>query len=380
MTPSAPDLPLLAKGKVREIYDLGDDLLMVASDRISTYDVVHPTPIPDKGRVLTGLSVTWFDLTGDIVPNHFVSATDGVPEDLRGRALRVQRLNMLPVECVVRGYITGSGWKDYQRTGTVSGLELPEGLRESDKLPEPLYTPSTKADVGHDEAIDFEQTVELIGDRALAERVRDVSLAVYDAIADHARERGVILADTKFEFGLDANGELVLGDEVCTPDSSRFWPADEYEPGKGQPSFDKQYVRDWAAGTGWDKTPPAPAIPDDVVAATRERYVTAYERLAGEPFSAWLRATATGAPRQCQVRARVLIRPKAGILDPQGQTVERALPALGFEGVSNVHVGRLVELDIEDPSQLDAMCEQLLTNPLIEDYEIQLPDPRAVRE
>ena len=294
MTPSAPDLPLLAKGKVREIYDLGDDLLMVASDRISTYDVVHPTPIPDKGRVLTGLSVTWFDLTGDIVRNHFVSATDGVPEDLRGRALRVQRLNMLPVECVVRGYITGSGWKDYQRTGTVSGLALPEGLRESDKLPEPLYTPSTKAEVGHDEAIDFEQTVELIGDRALAERVRDVSLAVYNAIADHARERGVILADTKFEFGLDADGELVLGDEVCTPDSSRFWPADEYEPGKGQPSFDKQYVRDWAAGTGWDKTPPAPAIPDDVVAATRERYVTAYERLAGEPFSAWLqRAGAT---------------------------------------------------------------------------------------
>jgi phosphoribosylaminoimidazole-succinocarboxamide synthase len=288
VTPSAPDLPLLAKGKVREIYDLGDDLLMVASDRISTYDVVHPTPIPDKGRVLTGLSVTWFDLTGDIVPNHYVSATDGVPEDLRGRALRVQRLNMLPVECVVRGYITGSGWKDYQRTGTVSGLQLPEGLIESDKLPEPLYTPSTKADEGHDEAIDFEQTVELIGDRALAERVRDVSLAVYVAVADHARERGVILADTKFEFGLDADGTLVLGDEVCTPDSSRFWPADEYEPGRGQPSFDKQYVRDWAAGTGWDKTPPAPAIPDDVVAATRERYVTAYERLAGEPFSAWL--------------------------------------------------------------------------------------------
>jgi phosphoribosylaminoimidazole-succinocarboxamide synthase len=218
-----------------------------------------------------------------------------VPEDLRGRALRVKRLQMLPVECVVRGYITGSGWKDYQRTGTVSGLELPEGLRESDKLPEPLYTPSTKAEVGHDEAIDFEQTVELIGDRALAERVRDVSLAVYGAIADYARERGVILADTKFELGLDEDGQLVLGDEVCTPDSSRFWPADEYEPGHGQPSFDKQYVRDWASGTGWDKSPPAPPIPDDVVAATRERYVTAYERLAGEPFSAWLERTgATG--------------------------------------------------------------------------------------
>jgi phosphoribosylaminoimidazole-succinocarboxamide synthase len=283
------DLPLIASGKVREMYDLGDRILMVASDRISTYDVVHPTPIPDKGRVLTGLSVTWFDLTGDIVRNHFVSATDGVPEDLRGRALRVKRLQMLPVECVVRGYLSGSGWKDYQRTGAVSGVELPAGLVESDKLPEPIYTPSTKADEGHDEAIDFEQTVELIGDRALAERVRDVSLAVYNAIADYARERGVILADTKFEFGLDEDGELVLGDEVCTPDSSRFWPADEYAPGKGQPSFDKQFVRDWAAGTGWDKTPPAPAIPDEVVAATRERYVTAYERLAGEPFSAWLR-------------------------------------------------------------------------------------------
>jgi phosphoribosylaminoimidazole-succinocarboxamide synthase len=295
VTSSAPDLPLVARGKVREIYDLGDDLLMVASDRISTYDVVHPTPIPDKGRVLTGLSVLWFDLTERIVPNHFKSVTDGVPEDLRGRALRVQRLRMLPVECIVRGYLSGSGWKDYQRTGTVSGLALPEGLRESDQLPEPLYTPSTKAEEGHDEAIDFEQTVELIGDRALAEQVRDASLRVYGAIAEYARERGVILADTKFEFGLDADGALVLGDEVCTPDSSRFWPADEYEPGRGQPSFDKQYVRDWAAGTGWDKSPPAPAIPDDVVAATRERYVRAYELLAGEPFAAWLERTGAAA-------------------------------------------------------------------------------------
>jgi phosphoribosylaminoimidazole-succinocarboxamide synthase len=276
------------------MYDLGDRILMVASDRISTYDVVHPTPIPDKGAVLTGLSAFWFGRTGHIVKNHYVSATEDVPDDVRARAMTVCKLRMLPVECVVRGYITGSGWKDYQATGKVSGIELPPGLRESERLPTPVFTPSTKADEGHDEAIDFEQTVELIGDRALAERVRDVSLAVYNAIADYARERGVILADTKFEFGLDEDGELVLGDEVCTPDSSRFWPADEYAPGKGQPSFDKQYVRDWAAGTGWDKTPPAPAIPDDVVAATRERYVTAYERLAGEPFSAWLqRAGAT---------------------------------------------------------------------------------------
>jgi len=271
------------------MYDLGTDLLMVASDRISTYDAVHPTPIPDKGKVLTGLSVLWFSLTEDVVPNHLVSYSDGVPEDLRGRALRVKRLEMLPVECVVRGYITGSGWKDYLATGSVSGIELPEGLQESEQLPEPLYTPSTKAETGHDEAIDFEQTVELLGgDRELAEHVRDVSIAVYQRVAAYARERGVILADTKFEFGRDADGNLVLGDEVCTPDSSRFWPADQYAVGRGQASFDKQYVRDWASGTGWDKAPPAPEIPSDVVSQTRERYVTAYEILAGEPFSAWV--------------------------------------------------------------------------------------------
>jgi phosphoribosylaminoimidazole-succinocarboxamide synthase len=241
--------------------------------------------------VLTGLSVVWFDLTREIVPNHLLSATDGVPAELRGRALRVKRLQMLPVECVVRGYITGSGWKDYQATGAVSGIELPPGLRESERLPEPIFTPSTKAEEGHDEAIDIEQAAELVGSRELAERLRDVSIAVYEAVAAHARERGVILADTKFELGFDADGTLTLGDEVCTPDSSRFWPADQYEVGRGQPSFDKQYVRDWAAGTGWDKTPPAPAIPDDVVAATRDRYVTAYEKLAGEPFSAWLERT-----------------------------------------------------------------------------------------
>jgi phosphoribosylaminoimidazole-succinocarboxamide synthase len=285
-------LQLLAKGKVREIYELGDDLLMVASDRISTYDVVHPTAIPDKGNVLTALSVLWFGLTADVVPNHLISATDGVPAELRGRALRVKRLQMLPVECVVRGYITGSGWKDYQATGAVSGIELPGGLRESEQLPEPIFTPSTKADEGHDEAIDLARAAELVGSPELAERLRDVSIAVYQTVAAHARERGVILADTKFEFGFDAGGTLTLGDEVCTPDSSRFWPADQYEVGRGQPSFDKQYVRDWAAGTGWDKAPPAPAIPDDVVAATRERYVTAYEKLAGEPFSAWLERTA----------------------------------------------------------------------------------------
>jgi phosphoribosylaminoimidazole-succinocarboxamide synthase len=287
------DLPLLASGKVRELYDLGDRLLLVASDRISTYDAIHPTPIPDKGKVLTGLSVFWFERLGGIVPNHLVSATDSVPDEVRGRAIVVEKLSMLPVECVVRGYITGSGWKDYQATGTVSGLELPPGLQESEQLPQPLYTPSTKAEIGHDEAIDFEQTVDLLGgDRALAERVRDVSIELYATAAEHARERGVILADTKFELGRRPDGTLVLGDEVLTPDSSRFWPVEGYAPGRGQPSFDKQFVRDWAASTGWDKAPPAPPIPDDVVARTREKYVEAYELIAGEPFTAWLERTA----------------------------------------------------------------------------------------
>jgi len=293
------ELPLIASGKVREMYDLGQAdgagvpaLLMVASDRISTYDAVHPTPIPDKGKVLTGLSVFWFAKTRAIVANHLLSTSEGVPEEARGRALVVRRLQMLPVECVVRGHITGSGWKDYQATGAVSGIALPAGLQESERLPEPIFTPSTKADVGHDEAIDFERAAELVGDRALMERVRDASVELYSFAADHARERGVILADTKFEFGLDEDGELTLGDEVLTPDSSRYWPADGFEVGRGQPSFDKQYVRDWASGTGWDKNPPAPAIPDEVVEATRERYVTAYEKLAGEPFSAWLERTA----------------------------------------------------------------------------------------
>ena len=290
------DLSLLASGKVREIYDLGESLLIVASDRISTYDVVHPTPIPDKGSVLTGLSTFWFERTAQIVPNHVISVTDGVPAEARGRGMVVRKLKMLSVECVVRGYITGSGWKDYQRTGAVSGIQLTEGLRESDRLPEPLFTPSTKADVGHDEAIDFEGAVKLVGDRALAERVRDVSIALYEHAAEHARRNGIILADTKFELGLDDQGTLTIGDEICTPDSSRFWPLDHYEPGRGQPSFDKQFVRDWASSTGWDRNPPAPAIPDDVVARTREKYIEAYERITGQPFRAWLDRTGAGGP------------------------------------------------------------------------------------
>jgi phosphoribosylaminoimidazole-succinocarboxamide synthase len=295
------DLPLIASGKVREMYELAAEsstgapsLLMVASDRISTYDVVHPTPIPDKGKVLTGLSVFWFQKTSHIVANHMISATEGVPEESRGRALAVRRLQMLPVECVVRGYITGSGWKDYQATGRISGIELPAGLRESERLPQPIFTPSTKALEGHDETIDFDRAAELVGDRALMKRVAAVSIELYSFAAEHARQSGVILADTKFEFGLDDERELVVGDEVLTPDSSRYWPADGFEVGHGQPSFDKQYVRDWASASGWDKKPPAPAIPDDVVAGTRARYVEAYERIAGEPFAEWLRRTDSG--------------------------------------------------------------------------------------
>jgi phosphoribosylaminoimidazole-succinocarboxamide synthase len=288
VTTTLADLPLVASGKVREMYDLGDRLLMVASDRISTYDVVHPTPIPDKGKVLTALSVFWFEQTDGVVPNHLVSATEDVPEDVRGRALAVRKLDMLPVECVVRGYLSGSGWKDYQATGAVAGIELPAGLSESQQLPEPIFTPSTKADVGHDETIDFDRAAEIVGDRAVMEQLRDLSLALYSFAAEHAYGAGVILADTKFEFGRDADGVIRVGDEVLTPDSSRFWPEDEYKIGRGQPSFDKQYVRDWAAGTGWDKKPPAPAIPDDVVAGTRARYIEAYEKITGRPFDEWL--------------------------------------------------------------------------------------------
>ncbi len=274
------DLKLIASGKVREMYEDGDDIIMVASDRISAYDVILPTPIPDKGKVLTQMSVFWFETTGSIVPNHLIS--QDVPEEVAGRALRVRKLEMYPVECVARGYITGSGWKEYQATGAVCGIELPEGLRESDQLPEPIFTPATKAELGeHDENIDFERAVELIGDRALMEELRRATLELYEHARNHAAERGIIIADTKFEFGASPGAEVVLGDEVLTPDSSRFWPADDYEPGRSQASFDKQYVRDWLDESGWDHTPPAPELPGEVVEGTRAKYVEAYERISG---------------------------------------------------------------------------------------------------
>jgi phosphoribosylaminoimidazole-succinocarboxamide synthase len=289
-----------ASGKVREMYGFGDRLLMVASDRISAFDVVLPTPIPDKGRVLTGLSKFWFGRTEGIVPNHLLTTelsayppdAQGAP-DLAGRSMLVNRLTMMPIECVVRGYLVGSGWKDYQRTGTVCGHSLPEGMVEAQKLPKPLFTPSTKATDGHDQNIDREAGVVLVGEERF-DRLAALSIEIYETAAEYALERGIIIADTKFEFGEDEAGRIVLGDEALTPDSSRFWPADEYATGGSPPSYDKQYVRDWLETLDWDKTPPGPEIPAGVVAGTRARYVEAYERLTGGSFDAYMAASGVG--------------------------------------------------------------------------------------
>ena len=289
MTGPALDLPLIARGKVREIYDAGPDrLLLVASDRISAYDRVLPTPIPDKGRVLTQLSVWWFAQLEPVLAqfgasHHLVSATD-VPASVAGRAMLVRRLEMLPVECVARGYLSGGGTKEYERTGSIRDVVLPAGLVEGSRLPAPVSTPSTKAELGeHDEPIDFPRVGSLVGARR-AEELRELTLALYRRGAEIALDAGIVLADTKFEFGLGPDGGLVLGDEVLTPDSSRFWPATLWSPGGLQPSYDKQYVRDWLTSSGWDRVSPPPELPADVVAATRERYVTAYERLTGTAF------------------------------------------------------------------------------------------------
>lgn len=274
-----------ARGKVRDIYDLGDKLLIVATDRLSAFDVVLPTPIPDKGRVLTQLSLFWFELLRNVIPNHVLSATefpspfDRYRDDLAGRSMLVRKARSLPIECVVRGYVSGSGWKDYRATGKICGLVLPAGLQESDRLPEPIFTPATKAVTGHDENITFEQAVSLVG-KKVAERVRNVSLEIYRRATEHAEPRGVLLADTKFEFGL-LNNELIWIDEALTPDSSRFWPAAQYRPGGPQPSFDKQFVRDYLEGIRWPKVPPGPELPADVVAATRAKYREAYRILTG---------------------------------------------------------------------------------------------------
>jgi len=281
-------LQLRGRGKVRDIYEVDQNLLIVATDRLSAFDVVLPTPIPDKGKVLTQLSLFWFDKLHGIVPNHIITASDFTgalapyAADLAGRSMLVKRTEPIPIECVVRGYLSGSGWKDYQKTGRVCGIPLPSGLVESSQLPNPIFTPSTKATTGHDENISFEEAASRIG-ASLALRLRDVSIEIYTRAAAYASARGIIIADTKFEFGL-AGHELIWIDEALTPDSSRFWPADEYEPGRAQPSFDKQYVRDYLERIGWNKQPPAPALPAEVVAATRARYRESYERLTGRPL------------------------------------------------------------------------------------------------
>jgi phosphoribosylaminoimidazole-succinocarboxamide synthase len=284
---------LHARGKVRDIYEAGpDSLVMVASDRISAFDVVLPTPIPGKGQVLSGLSLFWFEHVEDLVPNHLITADyREFPEEFRepelaGRAMLVKRAEVVPIECVARGYLSGSGWKEYTRSGTVCGIELPSGLTESDRLPQPIFTPSTKATEGHDENITIEQAADLVGE-GLARKLEELTLSIYERGAEIARARGIILADTKFEFGF-ADGELILIDEVMTPDSSRFWPADEYEPGHGQPSYDKQFVRDWLEESDWNKEPPGPELPDEVVNGTSSRYCEAYVRITQEAFQMYL--------------------------------------------------------------------------------------------
>ena len=282
---SFPGLAPAARGKVRDIYDLGDRLLIVATDRLSAFDVVMPTPIPDKGRVLTQLSLFWFNLLKDVLPHHVLSTTefpapfDKYTDDLAGRTMLVRKTKPLPIECVARGYLSGSGWKEYSASGKICGISLPDGLRESDKLPQPIFTPATKVVTGHDENIPFEQAAGILGEE-LAEQVRSITLELYSRAAAYAAPRGILLADTKFEFGL-LNGQLIWIDEALTPDSSRFWPAAEYQPGGAQPSFDKQFVRDYLERIRWPKTPPGPALPPDVVAATRAKYREAYRILVG---------------------------------------------------------------------------------------------------
>jgi phosphoribosylaminoimidazole-succinocarboxamide synthase len=292
----------LVRGKVRDVYDVGGDrLVIVATDRVSAFDVVLPTEIPDKGRVLTGLSLFWFERTRDLVGNHLLSADRrDLPEpfrddpELAGRTMLVRRARVIPLECVARGYLSGSGWAQYRETGRVCGVPLPPGLRESDRLPEPIFTPTTKATSGHDLPLTFEEACELVG-RGLAERLRELTIALYERGAALALERGIIVADTKFEFGF-AGGELILVDEVLTPDSSRFWPADRYRPGGPQPSFDKQFLRDWLDASGWDREPPAPELPEEVVVQTALRYREAYERITGEPFARYRQRMGVWAP------------------------------------------------------------------------------------
>ncbi|MDU1778995.1 MAG: phosphoribosylaminoimidazolesuccinocarboxamide synthase [Propionibacterium sp.] len=392
----ALDLPLIAEGKVRRLYRLPEPgrLLMVATDRIRAYDHILSPEIPDKGKVLTGISLWWFDQLSDIVPNHLVS-TD-VPPVVQGRAMVVEELDMFPVECVVRGYLTGSGWKEYQHSGTVCGISLPEGLQDGSKLPEPIFTPATKAEYGeHDENIDFAHLVAIVGADA-AEQLRALSIAIYTRAEGLARDRGIILADTKVEFGRRADGTIVLADEVLTPDSSRFWEGSTWAPGGANKSFDKQYVRDWLTGpSGWSSFSgqEPPRLPDDVVAATRAKYVEAWSRLAGveDPLGdastltvvEGSRGATTGsAPRSPQTdrigdmtRVVVDVMPKPEILDPQGKAITGALGRQGHEGLT-VRQGKRFEITGEGvENRLDevrTVAEEMLANTVIESYDIHV--------
>lgn len=358
-------IDLVHAGKVRELYALDENLLIVSTDNLSAFDHVLAQGIPDKGSILNQLSLWWFDQLSDLVPNHVINAP--VPPEVAGRAVVAERLEMVPVECVARGYLTGSGWAEYQRSQTVTGIELPAGLRDGDKLPEPIFTPAIKAAVGeHDENVPFERIVELHG-AELAERLRSLTLALYSRAEEIARERGIILADTKFEFGLRPDGTLVLADEVLTPDSSRFWDAELWQPGVSLPSFDKQYVRDWLAHeSGWDprSDEAPPALPQEVIDATRARYLEAFEKLTGRRFG-YAKPMAT---------VVVNVMPKPEILDPQGKAVTGALERLGFSGLS-VRQGKRFEVTVDEVNdevlaQIADAAEKLLANTVIESFDV----------
>jgi phosphoribosylaminoimidazole-succinocarboxamide synthase len=377
------DLPLFARGKVRDIYDLGDQLLIVATDRLSAFDVVLPTGIPDKGRVLTGLSAFWFGRLGGMVPTHFRTADiEAFPASLHkhrtllgGRSMIVRKLQRIDIECVVRGYLAGSAWKEYAATGCVGGIPLPAGLRMGSRLPEPVFTPARKADAGHDENITEREMAEAVGD-ALTRRLRDVSLAIYRDAAAHVERCGLVLVDTKFEFGLEGGedgGDVVLIDEVLTPDSSRFWDAAAHAATGSTESYDKQVVRDYLERVGWDKRPPAPPLPPDVVAATRARYLEAYRRLTGAALQPSGETDVAGGQART---VRIVVTLKPGVLDAPGQAIRQGLDALGHPGVCTVRAGKYFELEITDEGHLAErvreMCEVFLANTLIEEYRFDI--------
>lgn len=371
---SIPELKLVSRGKVRDIYEYKQQLVLVATDRISAFDVVFPNGIPDKGKVLTQLSAFWFDRLRAIVPNHFVSADvsqiEGLSDESRailaGRSTIVRKVEPVPVECVVRGYLEGSGWKDYQATGKIGGIQLPDGLRQADKLPEPIFTPATKATSGHDENIGFEAVVDRVGEEVAA-RLRKISLALFDVAATFLEDKDIILADTKFEFGMD-NGEIVLIDEVFTPDSSRFWPRDKYSPGGAQISFDKQYVREFLESSGWNKEPPAPPLPEDVVRNTSKKYRAIYRIVTGKAL----------APENESMRCKVVVTLKRNVSDPQGLAIRKALHSLGFTDALEVRAGKFFELEIRGwdagkvRQRVENMSARLLSNPVIEDFSVEV--------